>query len=154
VKKIMNNISKVVVISGIILLLSHINGDAQTQATATTTVTDAPKIIITSIPDIVPKIRPTGEIYFKALQNTQFVISTDNTAETAKIMVKIDDNEFEEYTQPIVLPPGKHILIVKAQNNAGVWSDEYKVKILVRKRHIGVIIGLCTIFFLIVAHLV
>jgi len=81
------------------------------------------------------------------------VVRAEDTAGIANIMVKIDEGEFEPYTKPITLSSGKHIIAAKAQNKTGLWSNEYKVNVLIKDRHAGMIIGLCGIFFLIVAHL-
>ncbi|MFH1859518.1 MAG: hypothetical protein ABH870_00650 [bacterium] len=112
-----------------------------------------PQVSIVSMPKIVPKVK--GEqIYYKALQETQFVICAEDPAGINSILVKIDDHEFIPYTGPITIPSGKHIITAKAQSTAGLWSNEYKVNVLMKDRRADIVIGLCGVFFLIIAHLV
>ncbi|MFH1097750.1 MAG: hypothetical protein ABH886_07505 [Candidatus Desantisbacteria bacterium] len=111
-----------------------------------------PQINIVSVPSMIPRVNG-DQISYKALQGTQFVIRAEDAAGIAHILVKIDEGEFEPYTKPITLSSGKHIIVAKAQNTTGLWSNEYKINVLIKDRHTGMIIGLCGIFFLIVAHL-
>ncbi|MEK7813999.1 MAG: hypothetical protein AAB296_09570, partial [Candidatus Desantisbacteria bacterium] len=84
---------------------------------------------------------------------TRFVVCAEDAAGISSILVKIDSHEFIPYTGPITIPSGKHIITAKAQNTEGLWSNEYKVNVSVRDRRIGIVIGLCSLFFLIIAHL-
>jgi len=111
-----------------------------------------PQVNIVSVPSMIPRVNG-AQVYYKALQGTQFVIRAEDTAGITHILVKIDEGEFDPYTKPITLSSGKHIIVAKAQNTTGLWSNECKVNVLIKDRHAGMIIGLCSIFFLIVAHL-
>ncbi len=127
----------------LVVLFSYVNASAQSAL---------PQVSIVSTPKIVPKIK--GEqIYYNALQETQFMVCAEDSAGISSILVKIDSQEFMPYTGPITIAAGKHIITAKAQNTAGSWSNEYKVNVSIKDRRVGVVVGLCSLFFLIVAHL-
>lgn len=111
-----------------------------------------PQVNIVSVPSIIPKTK--GEhVYYKVFQGTQFVLHAKDTAGITNILVKIDEGKFDTYTKAITLPAGRHIITAKAQNTAGLWSNEYTVNVLIKDNREGILIGLCGIFFLIIAHL-
>lgn len=126
-----------------IVLFFYVNASAQSAL---------PQVSIVSIPSMMPKIK--GEqIYYNALQETQFAICAEDPAGISNVLVKVDSHEFIPYTVPITIPAGKHIITAKAQNTAGLWSNEYKVNVSVKDRRTGIVVVLCGLFFLIIAHL-
>ncbi|MBI4777947.1 hypothetical protein HY792_03375 [Candidatus Desantisbacteria bacterium] len=111
-----------------------------------------PQVSIVSVPKIVPKVK--GEqIYYNALQGTQFVVCAEDSAGIGSILVKVDGQEWTPYTGPVTVPAGKHIITAKAQNTQGLWSNEYKANVSMKDRRSGILVVLCGIAFLIIAHL-
>ncbi|MDI6781861.1 MAG: hypothetical protein QME49_07155 [bacterium] len=126
-----------------IALFFYVNASAQSAL---------PQASIVTTPSIVPKVKG-GQIYYNALQETQFMVCAEDPAGISSILVKIDSQEFIPYTGPMTIPAGKHIITAKAQNTTGLWSNECKVNVSIKDRRTGVVIGWCSLFFLIVAHL-
>jgi hypothetical protein len=126
-----------------VALFSYANASAQSAL---------PQASIVSVPKIMPKVKG-GQIYYKALQETQFVVCAEDSAGISSILIKVDDQEWIPYTGSITIPTGKHVITAKAQNTTGLWSNECKVNVFIKNRRVGFVIGWCSLFFLIIAHL-